>query len=95
MPRQVLLCGDSTVALVTLLELARHAWERGGLAAAAAGMARPAAGMARPAAGSVQPAAVGHVMLLDRRARDLRREYPATSSLSIIQALPGVEVHAE
>ena len=86
--RQVLLCGDSTVALALLLELARRAWERGELAAAAAGVARPVAG-------SAQPAAVGHVMLLDRRAHDLRREYLATSSSSIIQALPEVEVHAE
>jgi Trk K+ transport system NAD-binding subunit len=77
--RQVLLCGDSTVALAILLELARCAWERGGLAAAAAGTA--------------EPAAVGYVMLLDRRARDLRREYLATSSSSIIEALPEVKVH--
>lgn len=78
--RQVLLCGDSTVALAILLELARRAWERGGLAAAAEG-------------GTPRSTAVGHVMLLDRRARDLRREYLATSSSSIIQALPEVEVH--
>jgi hypothetical protein len=96
--RQVLLCGDSTVALAILLELARRAWERGGLAAAEGGTARPpaTAGPARPtAAGPAPPTAVGHVMLLDRRAHDLRREYLASSSSSIVQALPEVEVHDE
>jgi hypothetical protein len=96
--RQVLLCGDSTLALAVLLELARRAWERQGLADAAASaeatdpFRRTPGEVARPA--TSRPT-IGQVLLLDRRANDLRREYLATSSASIISALPAVEVHPE
>ncbi len=93
--RQVLLCGDSTLALAVLLELAHRAWERQDLAAAAARgqAADPAAvasdGAARPATDHLAE----RVVLLDVRAEDLRREYRATSSHAIVKALPAVEVH--
>jgi hypothetical protein len=84
--KQLLLCGDSTLALAILRELARRAWERQELAAAAA---RGAAG----ANGGAASLPVQHVLLLDRRAEDLRREYLATSPPSVVRAL--CDVRAE
>ncbi len=82
--RQLLLCGDSTLALAILRELARRAWERQELAVAANGTA----GRHRPA-----PLPVRHVLLLDRRAEDLRREFLATSPPSMARTL--CDVRAE
>jgi hypothetical protein len=79
--RQLLLCGDSTLALAILLELARRAWE-GRCLAEAAGEAEP-----RPL--------IDRVVLLDRRAEDLRREFVATSPRSMIAALPAVRVQRQ
>ncbi len=83
--RQLLLCGDSLLALAILGELARRAWERQELAEAAA---RAGADHQGPA-----PLPVQHVLLLDRRAEDLRREYLATSPPSVVRAL--CDVRAE
>ena len=82
--RQLLLCGDSTLALAILRELARRAWERQELADAANGTAD----RHRPA-----PVPVQHVLLLDRRAEDLRREFLATSPPSLARTL--CDVRAE
>jgi hypothetical protein len=90
--RRLLLCGDSALALAILLELARRSWERRGLIeAAAAGHAAypeavdPAETRAADGAdGAVPHALAPHplecVLLMDRRAEDLRREYLATSA---------------
>ena len=88
--RQLLLCGDSTLALATLLELARQAWEKQELRTAAAiGLGtRPDA--EAHAADILPPFPLERVLLLDRRSRDLRREYLATSSRSMSRALPAV-----
>src|SRR5690348_11576681 len=124
---QVLLCGDSTLALAILRELARRAWERQELAEAA-GMgqvatpdgatrdrgARHEAGRDGTRAirdgagwreagrdgaratrdGATRLAPVGEpvrtVLLLDKRADDLRREYQATSPPPITRALPAI-----
>ena len=88
--QQLVLCGDSTLALATLLELARQAWEQQELRAAAA-IGRGA----RPGAHShpedlLAPFPLERVLLLDRRSRDLWREYLATCSRSMSQALPAV-----
>ena len=80
--RQLLLCGDSTLALAILRELARRAWERHELAEAAA---RAGADHQGPA-----PLPLQHVLLLDRRAEDLHREYLATSPPSVVRALRDV-----
>jgi hypothetical protein len=94
--RQLLLCGDSTLALAILLELARRAWERRGLAQAAESGRRAhpqAVGFAPPGGGP--PAAepvIEHVVLLDQRADDLRREYLATAPQSMTAALAAVRV---
>ena len=117
---QVLLCGDSTLALAILRELARRAWERQELAEAAAtgravrsGAADRSAVADRSASADrkgderdrddgdaddrdgdsghaldLEPAQ--HLVLLDQRADDLRREYLATSPEPIARALPGV-----
>ena len=96
---QVLLCGDSTLALAILRELARRAWERRELAeAAAAGWnqdGRVAAARDRAtrdgAAGPVPgPEPAASVLLVDQRAEDLRREYLATSPPPIARALPAI-----
>jgi hypothetical protein len=97
-PRQLLLCGDSTLALAILLELALRAWEREGLAKAAALGQRHAS----PAAAGLDEAdrlalagcRLDRVVLLDRRANDLRREYLATSPPAIAGGLPPVRVQA-
>jgi len=99
---QLLLCGDSTLALAILLELAHRGWEWHGLAAAAAaGGAGDAAGGVTGAGGVAGaggpggPAPVRRVLLIDARAEDLRREYLATSPwLSVPEALPAVDVRA-
>jgi hypothetical protein len=91
---QLLLCGDSTLTLAILLELAHRAWERRELeeAAAAGASVWPTA-----VAGSVgdhmsAPLAVERVLLLDQRAADLRREYLATAPPNMAKAMPvGVE----
>ncbi len=92
--RRILLCGDNTLALAVLLELARRAWERRGLAAAAA-----AGRAAHPDAPPLDKAAehaiarypVEHITLLDLRAPDLAREFFATCPQSIAAALPALD----
>jgi hypothetical protein len=101
--RQLLLCGDSTLALAILLELARRAWERRELieAAAVGGGVHREAAVGRAAdpvtarldgatgqAGALLP--LQRLVLLDRRSEDLRREYLATSPHSAIETLPVV-----
>jgi len=88
--RQLLLCGDSTLALAALLELARQAWEHQELRAAAVIGRDSHPGAVPPAGDSPAPFTFERVLLLDRRSRDLRREYLATSSRSMSQALPAV-----
>jgi len=92
--RSVLLCGDSTLALAILLELAHRAWERQGLVkAATAGTADRAA--AEDASDVSTAHQVERVLLLDRRADDLEREYRATVPRPIAKALAAVDVRAE
>jgi hypothetical protein len=92
--RQLLLCGDSTLALAILLELARRAWERRGLAQAAelGRRAQPEAAELIPAGRDARPPVIERVVLLDRRSDDLRREYLATAPQSMTAALPAVRV---
>jgi len=84
--RQLLLCGDSTLALATLLELGHRARERHELTDAA----HPALNGERPG-----PFPVDQVVLLNERAGDLRREFLATSppsagaTLPLVVAMPG------
>jgi hypothetical protein len=94
--RKLLLCGDSTLALAILLELARCAWERRGLATAAerGRHAHPeaAAGVREFSDGAAAQPLIEGVVLLDQRADDLRREFQATCPQSMTAALPEVRV---
>jgi hypothetical protein len=101
--RQLLLCGDTTLALAILLELARRAWEGRELArAAAVGRAAQLEGARLDGGGGAGLDETGlrapgrcpvqRVVLLDQRADDLRREYEATSPPSVAAAAPQIEV---
>jgi hypothetical protein len=91
-PRRLLVCGDSTLTLAVLLELARRAWERAELAnAASAG--RPLAPDLPPPPGSPSPLPVAEVALLDPRAPDIRREYLASAPDAVLRSLPNVAAH--
>jgi hypothetical protein len=93
--RQLLLCGDSTLALAILRELARRAWERREIQKSAACGRAVYPDAAQPAEHDLDlltPLPVRRVVLLNRRAEDLQREYLATSPPPIVDALP--EVHA-
>jgi hypothetical protein len=79
--RHLLLCGDSSLALSTLLELGHRAWEQHELIDAA----HPSLNGQGPA-----PFPVDRVVLLNQRATDLRREYVATSPRSVAGVLPQV-----
>ena len=95
--QQLLLCGDSTLTLAILLELARRAWEQRGLVDAAR-QARAAHPDAIPDGADGQvlaPLPVEQVLLIDRRAEDLRREYMATCPPSIVDALPVVATYPQ
>jgi hypothetical protein len=89
---QVLLCGDSTLALAVLRELARRAWEWQERSEAAA-VGRAARNGADQDGGDrllPGPEPVRSVLLLDQRAEDLRREYLATSPQPIALAMPDI-----
>jgi hypothetical protein len=79
--RQLLLCGDSTLALATLLELGHRARERHELTVAA----HPSLNGDGPA-----PSPLDQITLLNPRATDLRREFIATSSPSAARTVPTV-----
>jgi len=101
---QVLLCGDSTLALAVLRELARRAWEQQELAEAAAiggvtaqdGSGWNGTGAVARGGDGIVPAGeqVRSVLLLDTRADDLRREYLATSPAPVSQALPSIRTES-
>jgi hypothetical protein len=88
--RQLLMCGDSTLALAILLELARRAWEQKGMAEAAGLGDLAQSGAADESATAAAQPLIKRVVLLDQRAEDLRREYLATCPQSMIAALPAV-----
>ena len=95
--RILLLCGDSTLALTILQECARRAWERQGLAsAAAAGRAAHRDGTAANEADweQIPVFPLERVILLDERAGDLRREYLATVPSAIAMTMPEVRAQS-
>jgi hypothetical protein len=96
--RELLLCGDSSLTLAILLELARRAWELAELAdAAAAGrkdmQARAAASGGQPPAAPAPPAPmpVERVLLIDPRSDDMLREYLATVPQAMLGPGPDVD----
>jgi len=98
--RELLLCGDNSLSLAILLELARCAWELTELAEAAAigaGAMRPASSVddgdpPRPLSARTAPPAmpVKHVVLLDPRSGDMRREYAASVPTVVLESGPTV-----
>jgi hypothetical protein len=101
--RELLLCGDNSLSLAILLELARRAWELTELAEAAAigaGALRPASPVddgkpPRPpqqsSARTAPPAMpVKHVVLLDPKSGDMRREYAASVPTVVLESGPTV-----
>lgn len=94
--RQLVLCGDSTLALAILLELARRTWEQQGLidAAAIGRAAYPDAADTQGPDNTAYSRFLKHVVLLDRRAEELRREYLTISPHSMPGALPAVTVES-
>jgi hypothetical protein len=91
--RQLLLCGDSTLALAILLELARRWWEHRGLTEAAAfgrGADPDAAGPGHDGQHAPPPPSPEQVVLLDQRSEDLRRDYLATSAHAAAGMPPAV-----
>jgi hypothetical protein len=91
--RRILLCGDDTLALEVLLELAHRCRQRRGPAAASGPAADPDAAAPDLAAGhAIGPDPVGHITLLDPRAADLQREFFATCPRSVARALPAMDV---
>ena len=89
---RLLLCGDSTLALALLREIARCVWNtRVGPGPRPGHVSRPnGRGPDQACHRLVAPLALQRIVLLDERAEDLHREYLATSPPRIARALPGV-----
>jgi hypothetical protein len=87
---KLILCGDTTLALAILIEVARLAWEGNDLIAAAQpnvpGLGPALTGSAR-GRGAIPP-----ILVLADRAGDLRREFTATVSPQLRAAMPDVEI---
>ena len=91
-PRQLLVCGDSTLTLAILLELARRAWEQSQLVHAAA-MGRTIEPDLPSLADAPVPLPLDRVSLLDLRSTDIRREYLASAPAAVLNSLPEVAAH--
>ena len=82
--RELVLCGDGSLALAILRELGRRAWEQAELANAAA------AGRGDPPPAARPPLPVERVLLVDPRAGDLRREYVGSMPGDVLKSGPAV-----
>ncbi|HEY2593133.1 MAG TPA: hypothetical protein VGK33_04465, partial [Chloroflexota bacterium] len=91
-PRHLLVCGDSTMTLAILLELARRAWEQAELVKAAA-ICRAADPGLPPPLDEPSRLPLVRVALLDPRAPDIKREYLASAPKAILDSLPAVVAH--
>lgn len=95
LPRRLLICGDSSLTIAILAELARRSWERDVLIEAhAEGLRNGPPGASAP---NPQPAAFGplppeRVTLLDTRADAVRREYEASMPHMILNVAPAVDI---
>lgn len=86
-PRHLVVCGDSTLTVPILVELARQAWERAELVKAAADGQRAAG---RPPADPPSPLPVAQVTILDQRAPAVKREYLRSAPGAVLGSLPDV-----
>jgi hypothetical protein len=91
-PRQLLVCGDSTLTLAILLELARRAWEQSELVNAASTGRATEPGIPPPP-DVPSPLPLDRVALLDQRSPDIRREYLASAPAAVLNSLPKVVAH--
>jgi hypothetical protein len=91
-PRDLLICGDSTLTLAILRELARKAWEQAELVKAAAAGRADERDLPPPPDAPV-PASLERVALLDLRSPDIKREYLASAPDAILGSLPAVAAH--
>ncbi|HEY1821920.1 MAG TPA: hypothetical protein VGG83_18520 [Trebonia sp.] len=91
-PRQLLVCGDSTLTRAILLELARRAWEQAELVKAAAA-GRAAEPDLPPPPDEPSPLPLDRVTLLDLRSPDIKREYLASAPSAVLKSLPNVAAH--
>ncbi len=91
-PRDLLVCGDSTLTLAILLELARRAWEQSELVNAAATGRALEPGLP-PLPDAPAPLPLDRVALLDLRSTDIRREYLASAPDAVLNSLPKVVAH--
>jgi hypothetical protein len=91
-PRDLLICGDSTLTLAILVELARRAWEQSELVNAAATGRALEPGLP-PLEGAPAPLPLDRVALLDLRSTDIRREYLASAPDAVLNSLPKVVAH--
>jgi hypothetical protein len=91
--RYLLICGDSSLTLAVLTELARRSWERATLVKAASN-GRPGGQASldggRPAAPAPLP--VQRVTLLDVRADRIKREFRESTPKEILNTAPKIEV---
>jgi hypothetical protein len=91
--RELLLCGDSALALAILLELARRAWELAELSKAAAigrDAMQPAAAGNGGQPTAPPPMSVERVLLIDPRSDGMLREYKASVPLAVLESGPAV-----
>jgi hypothetical protein len=87
-PRHLLVCGDSTLTVPILVELARRAWEQAELVKAL-GVSLEAEPDLMPAdAPSLLP--IDDVTLVDLRSRDIKREYLKSAPGAVLRSLPDV-----
>ncbi len=87
-PRHLLVCGDSTLTVPILVELARRAWEQAELVKAL-GVSLEAEPDLMPAdAPSLLP--IDDVLLVDLRSRDIKREYLRSAPGAVLRSLPDV-----
>ncbi len=91
-PQHLLVCGDSTLTLAILLELARRAWEQTELVKSAAAGRAAAPGLPPPA-DAPAPLSLDSVALLDLRSPDIKREYLASAPNALLGSLPVIAAH--
>jgi hypothetical protein len=93
-PRHVLVCGDGTLTVPILIELARRAWDQAELVTALEAGRAVNPDLVPPDAPSVLP--VEEVTLLDLRSHDIKREYLKSAPGPVLGSLPDlVEVAAD
>jgi hypothetical protein len=87
-PRHLLICGDDTLTVPILVELARRAWEQAELVKAAAAGRELEPDL--PPVDEPAPLPLESVTLLDPRAVDIKREFLKSAPEAVLRALADV-----